>query len=90
MDDLYHPVSEIAPDILLDDVLLYQPELEILHHHIRREKLLGVGGFAAVYAAVYKRKQIAIKIFSSSLDASTLPYKNLRKAEFKIICRKFR
>ena len=86
VDELYYPVDDVAPDILLNDILLYQPELEVLEKHVKREKLLGVGGFAAVYSGQYNRKQIALKTFSSSLDASTLPYKNLRK-ELKVLCR---
>ena len=76
----------LAPDILLEDILLQQPELKIEQTEIKRDKLLGVGGFAAVYSGKYNMKQIALKTFSSSLDATTLPYKNLRK-ELKVLCR---
>ncbi|XP_056429608.1 leucine-rich repeat serine/threonine-protein kinase 2 isoform X2 [Hyla sarda] len=59
------PISQIAPDIVLADlprnIMLSNEELEFDQ---TPEYLLGDGGFGSVYRAVYKGKDVAVKIFN--------------------------
>ena len=77
-----YPVAFLAPDIELKDM---NSELRIDEKDIEKQKMLGAGGFAAVFKGIYKGDhEVALKTFSSSLDNSVLPYKNLRK-ELKVL-----
>ena len=76
-----YEVSLLAPDIELKDM---DEKLFINFENIKTEKKLGVGGFAAVYKGIYRDEPVACKTFSSNLDSSVLPYKNLRK-ELKVL-----
>ena len=67
-------------------IILFRNFIMVICLSYKREKVLGVGGFASVYRGIYKKKTVAFKTFSSSLDATTLPYKNLRK-ELKVVSR---
>ena len=54
-----HPVDHIAPDIELKDM----QNLFIDDKFIKTEKILGVGGFAAVYLGSYNDEKVALKSF---------------------------
>ena len=54
-----HPVDHIAPDIELKDM----QNLFIDDKFIKTEKILGVGGFAAVYLGSYNNEKVALKSF---------------------------
>ena len=54
-----HPVDHIAPDIELKDM----QNLFIDDKFIKTEKILGVGGFAAVYLGSYNAEKVALKSF---------------------------
>ncbi|KAM9311733.1 leucine-rich repeat serine/threonine-protein kinase 2 [Gastrophryne carolinensis] len=59
------PISQIAPDIVLADlprnIMLNSEELKFDQSS---EFLLGDGGFGSVYRALYKGKDVAVKIFN--------------------------
>lgn len=57
-----HPVDHIAPDIELKDM----QNLFIDDKFIKTEKILGVGGFAAVYLGSYNDEKVALKSFRLS------------------------
>ncbi|XP_071960738.1 leucine-rich repeat serine/threonine-protein kinase 2-like isoform X2 [Antedon mediterranea] len=71
-------IADLAPDLTLTDIeeRFYLDRTQF-HFKASSEFLLGDGGFGSVYKAVYKNKQVAVKVFNKQGDIH--PHRMLRQ-----------